>query len=81
MNFKEEKEKSRGISSPPKGVEDFETAARILSSLGIEGITFYSATLRELLSQTFPGLPEAQVERLVKIFSKNGENKNERDSR
>ena len=75
MNFKEEKEKSWGISPPSKGAEDLETAARILSSLGVEGITFPPAVLRELLLRNFPGLSEVQVEELVKIFSKNGENK------
>jgi len=66
MNSKEEREKP------------FEVAAEILSSLAIENIKFSSESLRNLLSETFPDLSKNQIQELVKIFSKEGENNHER---
>jgi len=75
MNSKEEKEKALGMLRSKSN--SFETAAMILSSLKIEGIGFFPETLEKLLLETFPDLSKDQIEELVKIFSKNGENRNE----
>jgi len=73
VNSKEEgKEFLEGLSSV-----NFETAARILSSLAIEGIKFFPATLKSLLLETFPDLSKSQIKELVEVFSKRGENNNE----
>ena len=68
MSSKEKKAPPKEIGCVPP---DFEDALNILSSLGIEEITFSSEKLRKLLGQCFPNLSEDQVESLVKIFSKN----------
>jgi ribosome recycling factor len=75
MNSKEEREKPLKVDLLSNS---FETAARILSSLKIEHIDLSPGVLKKLLSETFPDLPEEQIQELVKIFSKEGENNHER---
>lgn len=74
MNSKEEKEKTEEIALVSG---DFEDAARILSSLMIEGISLSSESLRLVLKGAFPNLSETQINELIKTFSKNGDNHNE----
>jgi hypothetical protein len=74
MNSKEEKEKPQQLNVDS---EDFEKAARILSSLIIEGISLSSESLRLMLERAFSNLSETQINELIKTFSKNGENNNE----
>jgi len=74
MSIKEEK-----ISSVPN-IEEFDNAARILSSLMIEDISLSLESLRLVLKESFPNLSEDQINELVKTFSKNGGNINERVS-
>jgi len=73
MNSKEEREEPLEILPP----NSFETAARILSSLKIEHIDFSPAVLKNLLLETFPDLSKDQIQELIKIFSKNGEDNHE----
>ena len=75
MNSKEEREKPLKVDLLSNS---FETAARILSSLKIEHIDFSPGVLRNLLLETFPDLSKDQIQELVKIFSKDGENNHER---
>lgn len=55
----------------------FEMAARILSTLAIEGIFLSKPTLRQILPEQF-GLKAELAEKLVVIFGKNDHGENPR---